>query len=401
MTTNHTIKIFDKSYVNFQRRPDDTVPLGFMTYYETNAPAAFNKRKSAIDYYASYTNSSNPMNGIIVDNTPMIGFRISRSLRRLGWHNQNTVIRIEDPRGFDIDITIANMIMLTDNNLLENGEILRECVWGRDGNVNVLLPVNSSPYMQAVANTARNGTHVNVRTVQAGDHVILKNGKTGRYMGSLYGIEWHIQTNGYRKPQTVTLSRRDKKFHYIRTVENQVVMYHGYVSPNISSITTRDSLTKQQVNELVLADVLSCHITFDDPGYFQAVIITNEPAEYKGMQLIPMDLIALQNDFQDGKRSGYRDYFYGIPKANAAILLRFGSSNLAPQSSNTSRYVSGVGHVNNTQVYGTICEFDKINYSITHGYNDDHPYDPNDIDFFLLEIELELPKLNQILRLTK
>lgn len=393
MTINHTIKIYDQSYVNFYVREHENIPLGYMTHYEPKAPAAFQKRKDSIDRSAAYS-GRRQMNGIIIDNKPMIGFRISRSLRRLGWDNRNTYIRIEDPRGFEIDISVANMIMLTDNNLLENGEILRECVWGRDGNTNILLPVNSTPYMQAVTNTARVKSSVNSRTVCAGDHVILKNGREGRYMGALYGTTFNIGTSNYRYLDKSDFSCNDKKVHYIRYESEGGVTYYGQASPGISSVVKQDPLTPEQVNELILDDFNNKKVSQEQPGYNSMSMLSNKPLSLTSISLAPISLTDLMEMYATKTPIIYRSGFYGSLKGSSN-LVKFDSANLGPM--NSTRYIANVGQVNDSLFHGyhaKIIQGPGLDY-IEFDRHQNSAYDPDEVDFFILTAQVLVAELNQ------
>lgn len=210
----------DKMYVAIQHRKeggDLPTRIGFASPYEDNA--AFRKRKSTQDEWAYgrgtdfiikedggvyhgpdglkdvaeyFMTNSFPR---ILSNTPLTGFEIARSVRRSGWRGSSNVLwRIQDPRGFEIEITSENFASMIDCTTMINGVIQEECVWGREGSVNVLLPTNSDPYKEATKQTTLVNNKVSLKQVKIGDHVTLidkgvKSGnRDGVYMGRMFAV---------------------------------------------------------------------------------------------------------------------------------------------------------------------------------------------------------------------
>lgn len=205
MSSNLTIKIPSQLYVGISsNETKNNVPLGFMTPYEPNL-AAFEKRKSTITewvnsrsrYYRRYCKLV-PKEPIIVDNIPQEGFRIAKDIRRVYWGGGNVVWRIEDPRGFELEISSSNLARIIDCSIIENGIIRDACVWGRDGAKNILLPISSEPYKQAFENTKRIAKKVNLKDVNIGDTVLLKNGMIGVYAGAVNMARSDHTTTFYR-----------------------------------------------------------------------------------------------------------------------------------------------------------------------------------------------------------
>lgn len=407
MTINYTIKIPDQCYVGFSIRSDSSVPLGFMTPYETHSTtgeplATCKKRMDQVDYWsgARYGKTNTGLQPTIVDNKPMIGFRISRSLRRLGYGSQNTYIRIEDPRGFELEITVSNLIMLTDNNLIENGEILRECVWGRDGNENVLLPINSEPYLQATANTERQKSAVSSRQVKPGDTVLLKNGLQGIYMGLLYQTSMASTTGGYKTPRCNQVFTRDKKVHYVRVVDaNGKVAYNGYASLQASSVVEENPKTKNEINEMLLKDFMT-GVSTSQPGYHYPFLLTTHIPKIKSLGLEETTLEAMYE-----KKNAYQRHnipFMLVRKKDddQSQLIQCGIENMNRSTGPRSKYIYGFGYVGDDRLYGAKATIDTTNGSITTGQSDSDysSYDPSEAAIFRLAIEFEIAELNQTLK---
>lgn len=136
---------------------EDNIPLGFANAYEPNTKA-YEKRKETQDNWA-YGSGCFEINGeywrkestwepdgngshkrvfnehiishnlqpIIIDNTPMEGFRIQKSISRSS--TSNKVWRILDPRGFELEIMMNTMEDLIHNGDIQRGLIIGKCVW--------------------------------------------------------------------------------------------------------------------------------------------------------------------------------------------------------------------------------------------------------------------------------
>lgn len=237
---NLSIRIFDKMYLGVRSSPGQ-VAHGYMVPYEDNY--AGRNRMVQVDHWAK------DKKRVILDNAPISGFKVSRAQRNAGWKNIITSIRMEDPRGFEVDITMTNLVMLTDCAVIQNGEILQECVWARDGSFNVLLPVNSAPYLEAKENTRRANSKVSTRTLNIGDTIQTDKAVIGVYMGYLHALTVSDR-NASHSITDWQLKVEEKKNHILKiTDEDGSVTYQAIsslkvsdiMSPATSKLTIRDS----------------------------------------------------------------------------------------------------------------------------------------------------------------
>lgn len=273
--------------VNIHRSTDGSMPLGFLTPGGTDAAAK--KRISTVDSWVGKTSSrheyidtvdkaqfekDNPTAKWIRDNThnpnhlnsmyeipkvedvdykiydnvpnePRFGFRITKSISRGGsWSGSNKVVRIEDPRGFELEISVDNLVKMMSMTTFIEGVCQEECVWGRDGANNVLLPVNSDPYKEAFATTEyRNKEAISLRDVNFGDTVELKKtehfpGLSGIYLGAYH--VYSLQTL-YKSKQLENYSwNRKKGFDFVKAHKRYVIKngdkYFGVSSCKIHKI---------------------------------------------------------------------------------------------------------------------------------------------------------------------
>lgn len=159
------MKFFDFLYVgrrtednwDYYAKTVDTYILGFLTPYEENKAGV--KRRLTVDEWAQHTHMIHELdiNGDLIRprrdqsykmhdvldpikfrNEPISGFRLANMVRRST--SNNVVWRIEEPRGFQLDISSPNLQEIIALHGLEKGGIIpAKCVWGRDGAQNYLV----------------------------------------------------------------------------------------------------------------------------------------------------------------------------------------------------------------------------------------------------------------------
>ena len=178
------ILIPEKHYVGLQFRQNGDLPLGYITPHGTDKAAQ--SRMATVDSWTK-SSASKAMPSSVVDNVPMAGFRLTSDIRR-GDYGAADKWRIVDPRGFELEISSSNLAMLVSDTTIENGEILDQCIWARDGGNNVLLSLGSDEYEQALLSTDIASSSTSWKQVQLGNEIVLQNGLRGRYFGKMYPI---------------------------------------------------------------------------------------------------------------------------------------------------------------------------------------------------------------------
>lgn len=277
MSLRQQITIPATLYCGFQQRTgEDDVPLGFVV--PDGDDDAAKKRKSTVDDWAKRGNTyfdyttrqyitRQGLAAVSFPNELLTGFKVSRSIKRSGWHGTNTVIRVEDPRGFELEISVDNFIQIMNGNLVDDGEILCRCIWGRVGQKNILLTENSEPYREAIVNTDRRNTEVAVADLKLGQKYLLKVGFTGVYLGQQHVLAqdsdyYHKsgqmrgpsgQTHYVRIPST-TYAFESKKAHFFYDEENNKLM--RVTNPKVSRLLDATTITEAEAEEKLNAIIL-------------------------------------------------------------------------------------------------------------------------------------------------
>jgi hypothetical protein len=299
--------IAKKLYVTVQYRGDANNTdglLGFASPYTKDA--AFEKRKSTQDSwayggakvsiddddnctvtgggqrggYGGGTNWDASMLFIagcyprVIPNEPVAGFEIAKSVRRYGWNGGGNVKwRITDPRGFDLEISSENFASVLACSTLVNGVIQGNCVWGRIGANNVLLPESSEPYQKATEHTTKVNTKISLKDLNPGDKVeilstrVLKKDCVCYYMGKYFFLEadeekldsdrWGYGTGLHR------FNKKQTDKYLFKSADDG--KYFTLASPKVVAILDKipTPLNKMEVAKTVTAE-LSCTIDIGD-----------------------------------------------------------------------------------------------------------------------------------------
>jgi len=141
---NTNIYIPKRINVGYQNRTGTyTGKLAYVIYYDEH-----NKlRKEAS--WNSWRDESIPNDEY--DNEPMEGFVLNKNVGGVqdSWSHyvRNSYVRIYDPRGFEFEITIPNLLWILENcNCIKGKGLEGEFVYGWDGKDLVLVPVESPDY---------------------------------------------------------------------------------------------------------------------------------------------------------------------------------------------------------------------------------------------------------------
>lgn len=158
-------------------------PLGFAT--PEGKDSAAKKRKETVTGWAGDKATFDT-----IDNVPVEGFRfVGDVTRSRDWFGSGaSVWRVEDPRGFEIEITSGNLMMLMELTTIENGLIKGKCLYARDGGKNALLLENSEEYQAAFAQTTRmkSSDKFTLKSLLPGDLVTMVDGTEAQYFGKVY-----------------------------------------------------------------------------------------------------------------------------------------------------------------------------------------------------------------------
>jgi hypothetical protein len=178
---NTNIFLPKKIKVGYQNRRDTyTEKLAFVTYYDEKN--VLRKEKSWEGWRDKSINPSD------YDNIPTNGFVLNKKVGggSSGWNNRQTYTRIYDPRGFEFEISIQNLLYILEHtNSIKGKGLEGEFVYGWSGTELLLLPVESPDYIEITNHTNRifNKTKIKVKDLVIGKIYVSKKNEPIIYMG--------------------------------------------------------------------------------------------------------------------------------------------------------------------------------------------------------------------------
>lgn len=134
------------------------------------------------------------------DNIPTEGFVLNKKAGdySTGWDHRHAYCRVYDPRGFEFEITIENLLYILENaNCIKGKGLEGEFIYGWDGKDLVLMPVESPDYKQI---SEFNKIIHNNETIKAKDLIIgatylTKDNENWIYMGKFEAFDYWEGTN--------------------------------------------------------------------------------------------------------------------------------------------------------------------------------------------------------------
>lgn len=227
------IKIYPKLwYVTDDTREDN---LAYLCPYETTekGDVAGNVKKMQATGRSwagkSDTLNSNLGSGTVIDNLPTKNIYVGCSVSR--WSTSNKLFRVTDPRGFTIEIPTDNLATLLHHTTVVKGIIQEECVWGKDGNNHILLPVNSEPYkLSKEQQDTLDNKLISVKDLKVGDWVKFFGGDTEYYFFGRIKITWNVR--GHKPKYLYNYNRIDEYTDWYEIEDKQYtnlfLRFHKY-----------------------------------------------------------------------------------------------------------------------------------------------------------------------------
>lgn len=226
------IIIPDEYYVGFKQVNDNPL-LAFLTPNGTDS--ASKKRISTVDKWAIVQvynaalgkyeyKESYPSK--VLKNELLEGYKIANSVKRTYWGGGNVVWRIEDPRGFEFEISSANFARIVSCTVIDNGVIHGKCILGRGSGENILLPELSEPYQEALKVTkAKKSSTIKEADVPIGSNIVLNDSTSAIYMGKV-----NVVTNPSTPAETTG------KHPYTKL---NITQYFAYICDNVIYLRKR------------------------------------------------------------------------------------------------------------------------------------------------------------------
>lgn len=121
-------------------------------------------------------------------NEPMSGFVLNKKAGGYdtGWNHRQTYVRIYDPRGFEFEVSVENLLYILDNTSSIIGKGLEgEFVYAWSGTELVLLPVNAPEYesLKELNDLRHKKDYIKAKDLKVGNTYLTKDNRQLVYLG--------------------------------------------------------------------------------------------------------------------------------------------------------------------------------------------------------------------------
>lgn len=185
-----------KINIGFQNRKDTyTGQLAYVIYFD---------EKGKLRKETSWENwRDNKIDSVIYDNLPLEGFVLNKMAGgdSSGWNHRQTYVRVYDPRGFEFEITIENLLyILANTNSIKGKGLEGQFIYGWDNGDIVLIPINSLDYKEILDyNKQRHSNKkIGVKDLVIGGTYKNKQNEDYVYMGKFDKWDYNY-SNNHRK----------------------------------------------------------------------------------------------------------------------------------------------------------------------------------------------------------
>lgn len=238
--------------VGFQTRSDTfTGKLGYVIY--TDHKGVLRKETSWNGW------RDKKIDAVTVDNTPQSGFTLNKGVQRDGhWGSGRSVIRVWDPRDFEFEISVDNLIGILMHADVSKRDITEPCVFAWYGTELILLPTNSVEYQESVAHTAKQERKFSAKDLTPGyTYSVRKESRSVVYLGYFdrYEVESVYENERYGYTRAVTQTKKSKKNHV-------------FIDPDTKSIFVKDPAAF--ISNVVAAEVHADFPALTDHYYSSA-----------------------------------------------------------------------------------------------------------------------------------
>lgn len=264
------IRIYSKLwYITDDTREDN---LSYLCQYETTesgeVAANVKKMQATGRSWAKKSNALDPNleSGTIIDNTPTKNIYVGCSVSR--WSTSNKLFRVTDPRGFTIEIPTDNLATLLHHTTVVKGVVQEECVWGKEGNNHILLPVNSEPYrLSREQQNVLDNELISVKDIKVGDWVKFFGGDTEYYFFGRVKLTWNVR--GHKPKYFYSNRPTDEYTDWYEIKDNQYTnLFLRNSNYNNENVYYAETPTNPKIVEVLRHDSLD--VDLKDVGWLKS-----------------------------------------------------------------------------------------------------------------------------------
>ena len=223
------------------------------------------------------------------DNVPTEGFVLNKKVGdySTGWDHRHAYCRVYDPRGFEFEITIENLLYILENTSAIKGKgIEGEFVYGWDGKDLILMPTGASDYKEITKfnEIIHNDECIKAKDLIVGATYLTKSNEQWIYMGRFEQF-YRAWNRNYEKED---VSCGDKYWFAVSRY-GYYVFEHLKTIPKNKFIACSDANCTSKYSEIY--EAMECERSFS-------------PYDKSGDKIIPIS-------FEEFEKRAYSEYLYG------------------------------------------------------------------------------------------
>ncbi len=238
-----------KIKVGFQARTDTySGLLAYLIYYDNTGKL----RKEA-----SWNNwCDQKIEAKEYDNQPLTGFVLNKKVGgcKSNWNYRQSYIRVFDPRGFEIEITLGNLLYILENTSSIKGKGLEgEFVYGWSGTELVLIPTSSPDYaeLKSFSEKRFNNLLIMAKDLKIGATYLTKENEFVIYMGRFHYYDYWGNDDGkqyffYRMTENKFYTKKSIPGFLIDTISEQPAQNYADLFSKLESDTSYSPLDKSK-----------------------------------------------------------------------------------------------------------------------------------------------------------
>jgi hypothetical protein len=234
------------------------------------------------------------------DNTPRNGYLFNKGLRRDGYHwgSGRSVIRVYDPRDFEFEVSVDNLIGILMHSDVSKRDIVEECVFAWEGTELVLLPVNSEIYQESLKYTEKQSEKISAKELVKGyRYNRKKSDEILTYIGYYEWFDWNHDNYYGEGGRTHKTSGKKKHVFYDGT---------NFVTPGIATFS---SVVSEEIAEDYAALVEKFFGTDNSQAIVGYKIVEPVPSTEKYYSTQHFSKVAEDGTVEKVQWCGYSDTF--------------------------------------------------------------------------------------------
>lgn len=174
--------------VGFQNRSDTyTKKLAYVIYFD---------HKGVLRKEASWNSwRDKEIDNMIHENVPTAGFVLNKKAGGYssGWNHRQTYVRVYDPRGFEIEVSVTNLLYILENTDSIKGKGLNgSFVYGWDKTDLILIPTESPDYKEIIEfnEIMHNQSHIKGKELIEGATYLTKDNEKYVFLGKHHEYDY-------------------------------------------------------------------------------------------------------------------------------------------------------------------------------------------------------------------